>query len=291
MKTLTTTMLTSAALATAAPALAQQSDAETDMPAFCETAFMPADQNKDGFMSEQEINEARDAEFAALDLNKDGSVDREEMVNCIGNAQDKQQAAMDTSQTDGDSRDWAELDTGGQSEMSVEEWQNMTNKIWKSDDSDMKSAVSEDTDDAERFAKTAVDRFQMYDGNGDGVITQAEYEGEVDKDWSQKAMEKRFDAMDSDDSGALSPAEYRGAGTTALDMNADTSDSKNMSSDSADASDSTDMSSDSADAADSMDSSSDSADASDTSDTTATETQSASDANTIPVVVYYYSLV
>merc|ERR1712108_29751 len=86
MKTLTTTILTSAALATAAPALAQQSEGETDMAAFCETAFMPADQNKDGFMSEQEIKDARDAEFAALDLNKDGSVDREEMVNCIGKA-------------------------------------------------------------------------------------------------------------------------------------------------------------------------------------------------------------
>lgn len=253
MKTLTTTILTSAALATAAPALAQQSDAETDMPAFCETAFMPADQNKDGFMSEQEIKDARDAEFAALDLNKDGSVDREEMTNCIGHAHEKQQEAMNASQTDGSSRDWADLDTGGKSEMSVEEWQNMTNKIWKSDDSDMKSAVSEDTDDAERFAKTAVDRFQMYDGNGDGVVTQAEYEGEVDKDWSDKALQKRFDAMDSDDSGALSPVEYRGAGTSALDMNADTSESNNMNS--------------------------------------ASDEQGASEETTVPVVIYYYSLV
>ncbi|QFT94275.1 transaldolase/EF-hand domain-containing protein [Roseovarius sp. THAF9] len=266
MKTLTTTILTSAALATAAPALAQQNDAETDMPDFCETAFMPADQNKDGFMSEQEIKDARDAEFAALDLNKDGSVDREEMTNCIGNAQEKQQEAKNTSQTDGNSRDWSNLDTGGKSEMSVEEWQNLTNKIWKSGDSEMKSAVSEDTDDAERFAKTAVDRFKMYDGNGDGVITQAEYEGEVDKDWSQKAMEKRFDAMDSDDSGALSPVEYRGAGTKALDMTAGTSESKNMDS-------------------------GDSSDASGNSDSSASDTQNASDETTVPVVIYYYSLV
>jgi Ca2+-binding EF-hand superfamily protein len=265
MKTLTTTILTSAALATAAPALAQQSDAETDMPDFCETAFMPADQNKDGFMSEQEIKDARDAEFAALDLNKDGSVDREEMTNCIGNAQKEQQAAMDTSQTDGTSRDWSNLDTGGKSEMSVEEWQSMTNKIWKSDDSGMKSAVSEDTDDAERFAKTAVERFQMYDGNGDGVVTQAEYEGEVDKDRSDKALQKRFEAMDADDSGALSPMEYRGAGTRALDMTVGTSESKNMNSGSADASDSSDKS--------------------------ASDAQAASDENTVPVVIYYYSLV
>ncbi|KRS13125.1 hypothetical protein XM53_08230 [Roseovarius atlanticus] len=265
MKTLTTTILTSAALATAGPALAQQSEGETDMPAFCETAFMPADQNKDGFMSEQEIKEARDAEFAALDLNKDGSVDREEIVNCIGNAQEKQQAAMDTSQTDGTSRDWADLGAGDKSEMTVDEWQNTTNKIWKSGDSDMKSAIAEDTDDAERFAKTAVERFQMYDGNGDGVVTQAEYEGEVDKDWSDKALQKRFDAMDADGSGALSPQEYRGAGTKALDMTAGTSESQNVDSDSADASGS-----------------------SDTSDSAA---QSASDETTVPVVIYYYSLV
>lgn len=264
MKTLTTTILTSAALATAAPALAQQSDGETDMPDFCETAFMPADQNKDGFMSEQEIKDARDAEFAALDLNKDGSVDREEMVNCIGKAEQNNREAM--TQAGNDKPDWADLDTGDKTELSVEEYQNLTNKAWRTDDSDMKSAVSTDTDNAEEFAKTAVDRFKMYDSDGNGIVTQAEYESEIDKDWSDKALQKRFDAMDADGSDSLSPQEYRDAGTKALDMTAGTSESKNMDS-------------------------GDSADASGNSDSSASDTQNASDETTVPVVIYYYSLV
>ena len=63
----------------------------------------------------------------------------------------------------------------------------------------------------------------------------------------------------------LSPQEYRGAGTKALDMTAGTSESKNMDSDSAEASDS--------------------------SDPNGSDAQSASDETTIPVVIYYYSLV
>ena len=265
MKTLTTTILTSAALVTAAPALAQQSDSETDMPAFCETAFMPADKNKDGFMSEQEIKDARDAEFAALDLNKDGSVDREEMTNCIGQAEQSKRQNFAEAQSSGDKPEWSDLGTENKSELSVEEYQKLTNKAWRTDDSAMKSAVSTDTDNAEEFAKTAVDRFKMYDGDSNGIITQAEYESEIDKDWSDKALQKRFDAMDADGSGSLSPQEYRGAGTKALDMTAGTSESRNMDSDSADASDS--------------------------SDSSASDAQNASNETTVPVVIYYYSLV
>lgn len=260
MKTMTTTILTSAALMTAAPAMAQQNDAENDMPAFCETAFMPADENKDGFMSKEEISKARDAEFAALDLNKDGSVDREELVNCIGQAEQKAREDFAAMQSEGDSPEWADLGTGGKTELSTKEYQDLTDKAWKSDNSDMKAAVSEDTDDAESFARTAVERFRMYDSNSDGVITQAEYEGEVEKDWNDKALNKRFDAMDADNSGALSPMEYRGAGTSALDMTDGTSDEAGAGDQNSDGS-------------------------------SATGEQTASDEATVPVVVYYYSLV
>lgn len=73
-----TTILSLVALTLPAAAYAA---GHSDM-AYCENAFFPVDTNEDGMVSTAEAATMRDAIFASLDLNGDGTIDREEYVAC-----------------------------------------------------------------------------------------------------------------------------------------------------------------------------------------------------------------
>ncbi|QYX57450.1 EF-hand domain-containing protein [Roseovarius sp. SCSIO 43702] len=230
------TALTATTALVAAPALA----AEEDLAQFCENAFYAADSNADGQFSEKEVNARRDAEFAAIDANKDGSIDREEFTNCMTQKRDKaaeQQASM--SETDDAGAKWSDIASDGQQELTREDFAAWAEKAWSESDGDKEtlfkqlsanlSDVIGEKEEQEGFAQAAVDRFKAADENGDGVLTQAEFETPLrEKEYSDQGLDEQFQQMDADNSGAISPQEYRAAGTwstSAMGTTADSSDS------------------------------------------------------------------
>ena len=204
-------------------ALAQSDEADQ----FCGTAMYQGDTNADGMMSDEEITALRDAEFAALDANSDGSIDRMEYVNCIGQAQQNRQQAAAAAESSGDAEvgQWSDL-TAEAEDLTREDWAELATEAWESGSaeaqasfarsSDMSASEGTETSEAERFAQAAVGRFQSHDTNGDGVLTQQEYEtAAAEAEYDDQALEARFDTLDADGTGTVSPQEYRSAGTWA----------------------------------------------------------------------------
>ena len=214
-----TPILASATLIAALPALAA-SDAETDMMGVCNGALMPADNDADGKYSRDEIDALRNAEFEQLDVNKDGSIDREEYVSCMRGARDaeQQKAARYEDSSGFEMNKWLDLTAADQ--MSREDYAAFAEEAWEEGDETKKDAVArlddDEKDDVERFANAAAKRFRSHDADGNGVITQEEYEASARAaDLGDTALEKRFDDLDADGSGGISPQEYHPAGVWA----------------------------------------------------------------------------
>lgn len=201
------------------PALAAtDQSAESDMPAFCEHAFIPADRNGDAQLSPEEIKAQRAAIFEQLDANKDGSIDREEYVACIGKAEkNAQEAAEKMEDQSEDVATWDDVKAADQS-LTAEDFMALAEKAWE----DSPAAASkvftynEWLESEEQFARSAVNRFMMQDKDNDGVLTKEEYETRArDRQWPSKAVEARFESLDANGDGAISPQEYAAAGTMA----------------------------------------------------------------------------
>lgn len=219
MKTLITPILTSATLIAAIPALAAD-DAESDIMGVCQGALMPADTDADSKYSQGEVEALRNAEFEQLDANKDGSIDREEYVACMKGAQE---AEAKMAQEFKDSNEFEMnrwLDLSDADQMTREEYAAFAEEAWDEGDEMKKDSVArmrdEDKGDVERFAHAAAQRFRSHDADGDGIITQEEYENSPrGREFDAAAVERRFDNLDADDSGGISPQEYRPGGVWA----------------------------------------------------------------------------
>ncbi|MGX0877743.1 Ca2+-binding EF-hand superfamily protein [Roseovarius sp. MBR-154] len=218
MKRFYATLLASTSLLVAAPALAQS---EAEPATICQNAFYPADKDNDGTLTKTEIKNHRDAVYEQLDANKDGSIDREEYVNCVGakeskSAQDMQEARKDGRFTVGK---WSDLKIPQKDQLSAQEFAELAERAWTNKDTEMQAALSSGQQDGSResFAKAAVDRFRAFDADDDGILTKSEYENHVVTEgrWSEEALNARFDDLDADGSGGISPTEFRGAGTWA----------------------------------------------------------------------------
>ncbi len=213
MQRLFATFLASTTMLTAAPALASSHG----VPDFCEHAFLPVDVNETK-LSKEEIKELRDAEYESLDANKDGTITREEMVNCIGKQEKKaREAAIEFEKRDDyEVGNWSDLDLKQAEQLSGEEFAELAREAWQ----DSPAAAQEtftfqaDAGTEAEFAAAAIQRFKMQDANNDGILTKEEYETSVSEmKWSEEAINERFDALDVDESGGISPQEYRAAGT------------------------------------------------------------------------------
>jgi len=217
MTKLTTAIMTTTALV-AAPAFA----AEEDMAGFCENAFYAGDKNADGTLTQEEIAEMRDAEFEQLDADKDGSISRTEFRTCM--AQKRDTAAEQEAKSGEDKAEWSDLASDGSDSLTREEFVNAVEFAWEGGEdskntlfkelsANMEDAIDE-TDRKEGFAQAAVSRFQTADTNGDGVLTQKEFETPArEKTYSDQGLDKQFQETDADNSGAISPQEYSAAAT------------------------------------------------------------------------------
>jgi Ca2+-binding EF-hand superfamily protein len=216
MKRFYTALLASTTLAVAAPALAQS---EAEPLTVCQNAFYAADKDDDGTLTKTEIDDHRDVVFEQLDANKDGSIDREEYVNCVG--QKDMQSAQDIKDTKESSRfsvgTWSDLEIPPKDQLSAQDFADLAERAWKDEDTELQAALGSGQQDGSResFAKAAADRFRAFDTNNDGILTKSEYENQVVTEgrWSEDALNERFDARDADGSGGISPTEFRGAGT------------------------------------------------------------------------------
>lgn len=208
-----TTCLTTTIL-TAVPALAQ--NPESDMPALCEQGFIPADTNEDAQLSADEIDAQRSAEFAALDTNDDGSIDRAEYVACIGKAEKSaQDAAAKMEEQSENVATWDDVETADQS-LTAEDFMALAEEAWEDSPAAAKKVFTynEWLESEEQFARSAVNRFMMQDKDNDGVLTKEEYETRArERQWSEDAVVARFNSLDADGSGTISPQEYAAAGT------------------------------------------------------------------------------
>lgn len=217
MTRLTTAIMTTSALV-AAPAFA----AESDMAGFCENAFFAADKNADGMLGQDEIAELRDLEFNELDADADGSISRAEYRTCM--AEQRVEAAKQQAESDDPMLSWKDVAPDGASSVSREDFSASAREAWKKREetennlynhlvAGMEDALAEDERE-EGFAQAAVARFQSADTNGDGILTQKEFETPArDRKYDAAALESRFAEMDEDGSGAISPQEYRAAGS------------------------------------------------------------------------------
>jgi Ca2+-binding EF-hand superfamily protein len=209
-------LIATSALLAAVPALG----AEEDMAGYCQTAFYPADKDGDGTVTEKEVSAQRDAQFSQIDANGDGSIDRDEFLNCVGQAEKQKISAFSGGSADYEVGEWSDLKLDRKEDLTAEEFAALSKEAWESGDAEMQSSVSysEDAQSEEEFAAAAVDRFRKHDANGDGVLSKSEYETPArEETWSDEEMTKRFDSLDANGDGVISPMEYHGAATQALD--------------------------------------------------------------------------
>lgn len=230
MNKLITSIMTTTALI-AAPAFAD----EHDRTAYCENEFFSGDANNDGTFTQREVAELRDSEFEQLDANDDGSISRTEYRTCMTQIRDK--AVEQEAKSGEDTLNWSDLTSDGSKTLTREDFaaaveaaweggEDSKNTLFKHLSAKMEDAI-EDEDREEGFAQAAVSRFKAADTNGDGILTQEEFETPVrEKTFSDQGLDTRFQEMDADDSGAISPQEYRAAATWSPNaMGATTSES------------------------------------------------------------------
>lgn len=229
MNRIVATLLATIMLAGAGPALAASNSADSAASTICENPFAWGDTNKDDQLSRAEIEKMRDANYGAIDANNDGEISKQEYVECLGDTGKTARDEAATGQSEGTYKTgkWSDITTTDDArEMTDEDWADLAQEAWESGDAEMQEAVSyggSKAETSEEFARAATQRFQMHDQNGDGVITEAEYEARAeDMKFDDTALEARFEELDTDDSGAVSPQEYRGAAAWAEPTGADT---------------------------------------------------------------------
>ena len=204
-------------LLTALPALAATDQSgENDMAGLCQNAFIEADKNADAHLSTEEIAAQRRAQFEQIDANDDGSIDRAEYVACIGEAEKTaKEAAESMQQQSGRVASWDKVGAADDS-LTEEDFIALAEQAWQDSPAAASKAFTYNDwlKNEERFARSAIMRFNMQDSDNDGVLTKAEYETKArDAQWSPKAVEARFESLDANDDGRISPQEYAAAGT------------------------------------------------------------------------------
>lgn len=217
MRHILTTLLTSTAVLGAGAALAATDSAQTPND-FCATGFVAGDTDADGFLSQAEIKKMRDVEFGRIDADGDGMLSREEYRDCFGLPARLagEQAAKDETDELETAADWTDLHAGDRKQLSAEEWAERAREAWKESPASARDVFTYNdwVEKEEHYARAAINRFQQQDQNGDGILTQKEYEtlGREVK-FDDKALEERFNARDVNEDGVISPQEYRAAGT------------------------------------------------------------------------------
>ncbi len=201
-----------------AAAVAQSSD----MAGFCEAAIVPVDTDADGMVTAEENTAVRDAEFAALDANADGSIDRTEWETCM---ERQQQARAESPSGTWSPEDFADYTPEVSGDLSAEDFAGMATEAYESGSAEERArftgsdAMPQDdsgASEAETFARAAVSRFRDADTDGDGTLTAEEF-GMSGDGMTADAQSARFDSLDADDTGTVTPQEYRAAGTWAVD--------------------------------------------------------------------------
>lgn len=220
MKRIVTPLLASTALL-ALPAFASTDSAESDMQSFCENAFYGGDSDADNKLNLEEITRLRDAQYESLDANSDGSIDRDEFVNCIGLSHEttkKQAAELKTSEEE-KAEAWSEMAADGP-EVTAKDYADRAQAAWQKDPKKAQEifTYNEWVENEEHYARAAINKFKSLDQDGDNVLTQEEYKTlPRDIQFDEQSLNARFDAMDADGSGTISPPEWRGAGVWAQD--------------------------------------------------------------------------
>ena len=227
-----TAFVSIAALMMATPALA---NTDASVATFCETAFFPGDRNADGMIDATEAEAVSAATFTALDLDVNGSINREEFVACTSRAGGSGEMATDAASFDA-------LDGNGDGMVDTTEYFNgagaMFDSIsenrepgatgWSRPFIQIPSGMSEQdviNSPRDQFIGQAARAYRITDSDLDGMLSQSEWTAraqtyEVDVD----AMTERFNAMDANGDGEVFPDEYGAtlqAGMALAEENAD----------------------------------------------------------------------
>lgn len=217
------TTLLASTMMVSAPALAatDSADNNSNWNNICENAFNWGDADENAKLTRTEVENMRDEDYGAIDANSDGEITKQEYVDCLGNSEKMIRQEAAAGQDDGkyNMAEWSHLADDGEKELSAEDWADKAQAAWEDGDAKMQDAMSyggSKSETSEEFARAATERFKMHDANGDGIITESEYETDAsDTKFDKQAIEARFEELDADNSGGISPQEYRGAGVWA----------------------------------------------------------------------------
>lgn len=259
MRRTTLSVLALAAAGLSAPAFAQDNgvdgseaaDTEALGTSYCNTGFFAADTNDDAILTEEEIEAASTEVFEEIDADDDGSISREEFVNCEERGLEAAQEAF--SRTYGDI-EAASLDeawsTAAETNPQIEE-EGMSRDDFIGAASDAFGLLATMTLEAEgagpvafetpfvylgeterladmtaeEFARRSAYTFELTDTDGDDRLSREEFLNrgeELTVDIEE--INSRFDEMDADSDESLTPEELSGMDRLRTEGGADMSE-------------------------------------------------------------------
>ncbi|MGR3491131.1 MAG: EF-hand domain-containing protein [Shimia sp.] len=166
---------------------------------FCDTAFTPADANADGLLSDDEIREMRISEYDNLDANKDGSISREEYVNCT--VQQGETAARDAMAMAADEAMFDALDTDGDDSVSFGDWAAAGLTAYR-------TTIEGDLDGSFDSPFIALSEDERMGTGADGTDDQAEAAPQMDEDEYASRIARYFANLDRDRDGQMTREEF-----------------------------------------------------------------------------------
>ncbi|MGR3469089.1 MAG: EF-hand domain-containing protein, partial [Shimia sp.] len=200
----------------------------------------PADANADGLLSDDEIRDMRVSEYGNLDANKDGSISREEYVDCT--VQQNETAARDAMAMAADEAMFDALDGDGDDSVSFGDWAAASLEAYRTGieggidgsfespfialgatDGTETDSMAEGTGETaeapatdgapamgeDEYANSIVRYFANLDRDRDGQLTRDEFMNRLEpRVVDSEEILNRFDAADTDASGEMSQEEF-----------------------------------------------------------------------------------